>query len=62
MTYIDDLTIQVAEVFHQARTREQLQEKVLELIQAKAKESFKNGLEAAQKRQSYTKGQKTSKA
>ena len=44
MSYIDELTVQVAEIFHQATTRQQLQEKVLELVQAKVKESFKNGL------------------
>ena len=58
MSYLDDLSEEVQTVFEQsADDWDELQQKVLELVQAKSKESFKNGLEAARNRQAKPKGQ-----
>jgi hypothetical protein len=58
MTYIDELTSQIIEVFDKAKDKTDLQEKVLAFVQSKVKESFKNGLETARNKQPKYKGQK----
>lgn len=62
MSYLDKLTQQVQELFEQAGNINELQQKVLDMVQSKAKESFKNGLETGLKRQSKSKGRKTSRS
>lgn len=62
MSYIDELTKQVNQVFDQAQDETALRQDVLELVIAKSKESFKNGLEVARKRQNKAKGHNNAKA
>jgi hypothetical protein len=62
MSYIDQLTEQVKTIFDQASDRNDLHQKVMDLVIAKSKESFKNGLEAARKRQNKAKHQKASQS
>ncbi len=62
MSYLDDLSKQVQAVFDQTEDWDELQEKVLEFVQAKSRESFKNGLGAARNRQAKSKGQKAKQA
>ena len=62
MSYIEELYGQVDEVFGQAPDKDALRQMVLDLVIAKSKESFKNGLEAARNRQFTAKGRKVKKA
>jgi len=57
MSYQDELTQQVKELFDQAADQADLQNKVLTFVQARTKQSFINGLKAAKSRQSKPKGQ-----
>ena len=45
MSYIDQLTEKVNQVFDRIQDPEDLREKVITLVQSVAKESFKNGCE-----------------
>ena len=57
MSYIDELEKQVNAVFDPDPNQGGLRQDVLNLVIAKSKESFKNGLEVARNRQSKAKGQ-----
>jgi hypothetical protein len=57
MSYPDELTQQVKQIFAQA----DLEQKVLIFVHARTKQSFVNGLKAARARQSKPKGQQTAK-
>ena len=58
MSYIEQLTAEVNELFNGAADRDTLRQSVVEFVTAKSKESFKNGLSAARKR-SYGKNGQT---
>ena len=62
MSYQEELTQQVKELFDQAADQADLQNKVLTFVQARTKQSFINGLKAAKARQSKPKGQQTSQS
>ena len=51
MSYTDELKALVNETFDEATDEEDLRKDILKLVIAKSKESFKNGLETARKRQ-----------
>jgi hypothetical protein len=58
MSYIDKLTEQVEALFAETDDLDTLKEQVLNLLQEKSKESFKNGLETARQRYPKAKGYK----
>ena len=62
MSYPDELTQQVKQIFDQAADQADLQNKVLIFVHARTKQSFINGLKAARTRQSKPKGQQTAKS
>ena len=62
MSYIDELTKELSEIFDKAPDINGLQNNVLNFVIAKSKESFTNGLKTARKRQSKAKSQNDSKA
>ena len=57
MSYQDELTKQVKALFSQVHNIEELEQQVLELLQSKAKESFKNGLNTARSKRFKSKGE-----
>ena len=62
MSYLDELNKQVKDIFDSVTDKSDLFDTVLDFVQAKSKESFKNGLETARKRQAKPKGQWTKKS
>lgn len=62
MSYLDNLTAEVDRLFEQVGEGEDLQEKVLEFLQRKSKESFKNGIETARQRRLKTNDKSTKRS
>jgi len=62
MSYQDVLAEQVKTLFAEVQDIEDLQQQVVDLLQTKAKESFKNGLNTARSKGFKTKGQKAEPA
>ena len=62
MAYLDELAGLVNEAFNRARDESDLQKRIIGLVIAKSKESFKNGFEAARNRQAKPKSKKAYKA
>lgn len=62
MTYLDKLTQEVNAIFAETDELEILHDKVLNLIQKKTKESFKNGLEMAKQDSTTAKSYKTKRS
>ena len=58
MSYIDDLTQEVNQIFDQSKDLETLRQSVLDLVTAKSKQSYRNGMATAFNRKG--KGQKAS--
>ena len=58
MSYIDDLTQEIDQLFDQSQDLVTLQQQVLDLVIAKSKQSYRNGMATAFNRKG--KGQKVS--
>ena len=57
MSYQDELAHEVTQLFQQVEDRDELEKKVLAMLQLKAKESFTNGLKTARAKGKNYKGQ-----